>query len=296
MRALRTDSDHRMHPAARATVSAAFATSRRLARPESVASADPLSCRRGSYASRVPSETSKYGSGGGGQSSSQPDRRGMNPPRSVDRPKSPPRLPEHCDHLRSGGVQPQRQLEQASFCELVEPGACDRVRAGGEDDPVVRSSVGEPGPADGANDPHLVAAVPQRPARFGCDLTVDVDAEDAPARSNQNGEQRRVVPGAGADLEHAHPLSEIEPLEHHRHDCGLRRGAERRPVRGLLRHDRLVPVRGRQALPAANAGTKCSRGTTRNASRTCPLRISPRRSSSVVSCSRSLFDSSVATT
>jgi hypothetical protein len=123
----------------------------------------------------------------------------------------------------------QRHLEQPARPQLLEPGDRHRTRAGGDDDPIIRSEVGDALAAIANDDASLRRTSTQSAASAARDVGVNVDRDDAPAPADQQGEQRRVIAGARADLKHAHALLELELLEHQRHDRRLRRGAQGAP-------------------------------------------------------------------
>ena len=81
----------------------------------------------------------------------------------------------------------------------------------------------QPRPPSACTTFHL--AVPARRqvlAGGGDDVGIQVHRGDPARVARQAGEQRGVVPGSGADLEHPVARLHVELLEHERHDRPLR--------------------------------------------------------------------------
>ncbi len=82
-------------------------------------------------------------------------------------------------------------------------------------------------------------------ARLASDLGVELDGRDLPARSDQLGQERRVVACARADLQYTHPRRHLQLLQHQRDDRWLRGGADRHAAFPVRRHGRIgVGLRG----------------------------------------------------
>jgi molybdopterin-dependent oxidoreductase alpha subunit len=126
---------------------------------------------------------------------------------------------------------------------LVQPGRCEVPHADGGDDPVVGCACGESTGPVRTGDGHLgISRLDQaRPGQI-CEIAIDVQADHLARWTDQTGDQRGVVARAGPDLEHSLPRLHIELVEHDRHDRGLRRRADREPVRVALGDDGLVGI------------------------------------------------------
>ena len=84
-----------------------------------------------------------------------------------------------------------------------------------------------------------VAGGRQMPGRLGRDRFVHFDTGDL--RITESGTQQRgVVPGAGADLQHPVPVSHLQPIQHDGHDPRHRRRTGRHPDLLSVRHRRTV--------------------------------------------------------
>ncbi len=129
------------------------------------------------------------------------------------------------------GPQCQRQHQPPAGGELLGPGRRDVPGADRRDDPVVRRARRPAAAAVGVDDGHPAEpAAVQVLAGGGDDVGVQVHRADLAGPAGQLGEQRRVVAGARADLEHPVARLHAELLEHERHDRWLRRRADRPAV------------------------------------------------------------------
>jgi hypothetical protein len=166
----------------------------------------------------------------------------------------PPDAAEGGDRERALRSEPQRRLQQPAFAELVEPGARHVIGARGGDDAVVRRARRVALVAVAVHDADGIRGGTQRPPRRRGELPVEVDRDHAAAPADKCLEERRVVAGARADLEHALALPQLERLEHRRHHLGLRRRADRHAVCVRLRDDDAVLVDRLDALRARECG------------------------------------------
>src|SRR4051812_43065020 len=120
-------------------------------------------------------------------------------------------------------AQPQREHEHAAVGELVAPGDRDVGGADRELDPVIRRVVRRARPA--VADAYLdVVHAGQPLLGLAREVFVDVDGDDA---VGEPAEQRGVVAGAGADLEHGVAGLQAELFEHDRDYRGLAGRADR---------------------------------------------------------------------
>jgi hypothetical protein len=97
------------------------------------------------------------------------------------------------------------------------------VGADRENDAVVRSPLGVASPAISADDPNAGdAGGGQVCPGGGHDVVVDVDRGHPAGGAHEMGEERGVVPRAGAYLEHPLARPHVKLLKHRGHDLGLR--------------------------------------------------------------------------
>ena len=146
------------------------------------------------------------------------------------------------------GRQRQRGEQSAAGRQLVQPGRLQIGRGGRDHDPIERSRLGVA--ATAVRVPQLDAARGegvQVVPRLRQHLPVHVDRPHLP-RPRHVGQQRRVVAGAGADLQHAAAGLRLQVLQHLRHQRRLARRADR--------HRRLGARAGRQARDERPVGVE----------------------------------------
>jgi hypothetical protein len=83
----------------------------------------------------------------------------------------------------------------------------------------------------------------QVPLRALGHICVDVDRGHLPLRAGKAGQQRRVVPGAGTDLQHSMPRTHLQLLQHPSYRPRRRRRADSHPLRIPMSNDIAVGVR-----------------------------------------------------
>jgi hypothetical protein len=131
-------------------------------------------------------------------------------------------------------LQPERDDNPAIVGELVDPGGRDVPASRRDDDPVERSSVGDPLFRVG---PHHVDAVVACLVEEGAgaldDLGVGVHRGDVSAVADELGQQSRVV-AAAAHLAHAHARFDVSRLQHGRLEMWRGHGADGQPVVAAL--------------------------------------------------------------
>jgi len=116
-------------------------------------------------------------------------------------------------------AQRQWQHQSTGAGQLGQPGRGKVTSTGGENYAVVGRARRPPGDAVGMDDLYRRPAGPIKiGSRLPRDLLIDVDANHVTAGPGQVGEQRSVVPGAGANLEY--PITGLNGklLEHRGHD------------------------------------------------------------------------------
>jgi hypothetical protein len=141
--------------------------------------------------------------------------------------------------------------DQATGHQLLEPGRRDAADTDRRDDPVERAEPGCAAVPVGLQHGDARDAGPaERLDGVEYHVGLHVDAHDR--RTGDRGDQRGVVPGAGAHLQHPVPGPQPQRLEHLGHQRGLRAGTARQPVahpghQGFVGVD---PLRGGRDRPA----------------------------------------------
>jgi hypothetical protein len=136
--------------------------------------------------------------------------------------------------------------EGAAVDQLVRPGVRQVPGADRDDDRVVGSAGGPSECAVAVDDgDHVVVGAGEGATRVRGDIAVDVDGGDLAAGSDDFGDQRGGVAGAGADLEHVVARLQVGLVEHGRNDGRLGDTADRSAAgRSGLDRDGVVDVRG----------------------------------------------------
>jgi hypothetical protein len=95
------------------------------------------------------------------------------------------------------------------------------VRACGDDDPVVRCTVGEAETTVSADDAQLAAGFGERKACPAGELAIELDRDDAAPRPDDPRQECSVVAGSRPDLEHTLSFAKVKAFEHECHDRRL---------------------------------------------------------------------------
>ena len=142
-----------------------------------------------------------------------------------------------------GSPQVERDNDPSAGGELVQPGGSEVADPDRRDHPVVRGPGRvTPGPVAGDDGYVRIAGLGQVRRGLPRDVLVEIHRDDGPFGAHQVLEQRRVVPGARADLQD--PLAGADPelIEHEGHDRRLGRGTGGLALGAAPGDDGLVPV------------------------------------------------------
>ncbi|CAL9595210.1 hypothetical protein SUDANB1_05309 [Streptomyces sp. enrichment culture] len=132
----------------------------------------------------------------------------------------------HRQHDQAGG---ERHEDPAAGAALGDPGGRDAAQGAGGDDPVERRALRHAPGAVAGDDDRVVPGGCQVPAGRLGDLRVEVDGGDLVV-AQPVGQQRRVVAGAGADLQDRVALRDTQRGQHVRHQGGLAAGGHQLAV------------------------------------------------------------------
>ncbi len=146
-------------------------------------------------------------------------------------------------HRALRSPQVERHDDPAAGGQLVQPGGSEVADPDRRDHPVVRGPGRVSRGPVARHDGHVRIAGPGQVRRgLPRDVLVEIDGDHGAPGAHEVPEQRGVVPGAGADLQHPLAGGDPELIQHVRHDGRLGRGTGGLAVGAAPGHDGLVAV------------------------------------------------------